>query len=149
MTINEPMTHAQEEQEFYRLLQNELPGTSETLGSIITKVDELDWQMINLTNQLTDVMSVIGQQNGQTICLSGSGLSNEEPQVITVASESELATAQAAGMDTRAVQQMACEELAGTRQTLSTLESIVDVLNVQMKALVTMVNGLTGEMPRA
>ena len=149
MTINEPMTHAQEAHEFYCLLQNELPGTSESLGSIITKVDELDWQMIDLTNQLSDVMSVIGQQNGQTICVSDSELSHEEPQPITAASVGELATAQAAGMDTRAVQQMACAELAGNRQTLSTLESIVDVLNVQMKTLATMVNGLVSEMPRA
>lgn len=148
MTIDQPMTHAQEAHEFYRLLQNELPGTSESLGSIITKVDELDWQMINLTNQLTDVMRVTGQQNGQAICLSDSGLSHEEPEQIT-ASEGELAAAQAAGMDTSAVQQMARAELVGTRQTLSTLESIVDVLNVQMKTLATMVNGLTSEMPRA
>jgi hypothetical protein len=149
MTINESMTHAQEAHEFYRLLQNELPGTSESLGSLITKVDELDWQMIDLTNQLTDVMSVIGQQNGQTICVSDSELRDEEPQPITAASKGELATAQAAGLDTSAVQQMAREELAGTRQALSTLESIVDVLNVQMKALTMMVNGLISEMPRA
>lgn len=145
MTINEPITRTQEEHEFYRLLQNEIPGTSETLGSIIAKVDELDWQMIDLTNQLTDVMSVMCQ----TICVSNSGLSHEEPQPITATSEGELAIAQAVGMDTSAVQQMAREELAGTRQILSTLESIVDVLNVQMKALTTMVNGLIGEMPRA
>jgi hypothetical protein len=149
MNINEPITRVQEEQEFYRLLQNEIPGTSETLGRIITKVDELDWQMIDLTHQLTDVMSVIGQQNGQTIHVSDSGLRHEEPEPITAASVGELAIAQAAGMDTSAVQQMARAELAGNRQTLSTLESIVDVLNVQMKALAMMVNGLISEMPRA
>jgi hypothetical protein len=144
----------QEELSFYRLLQNELPGTKQVLDQLMAMVDELDFQLKGLAGQLHDFIASLRQQNGKVLHLSGDQAPlNVIPEFETMAGDI-LQVEEPMGESEEkiskvAVQRMAQQELQGTQRSLGTIHVLVDALDWQIKDLTATFENFVEEMNQA